>query len=114
VIKDDDETTGKTISKTGASIKATSVKSETGIAYRSSSHPREQPKTHGYLNPHTATEPTTLFLDYSTTPNIVLSQDRGKQTVRGGEYGAAAIVNPSGVTAATPPSPERESQRDLV
>jgi len=84
------------------------------MAHRSSSHPREQPKTHGCLNPHTATEPTTLFLDCSTTPSIVLSQDRVEQTVRGGEYGAAATVNPSGVTVATPPSPEREGQRDLA
>ena len=41
-------------------------------------------------------------------------QDRVEQTVRGGEYGAAATVNPSGVTAATPPSPEREGRRDLA
>ena len=34
--------------------------------------------------------------------------------MRGGEYGAAAIVNLLGVTVATPPSLEREGQRDLA
>jgi len=110
VIEDDGETTGET----GASMRATSVESETGTAHRSSSHPREQPKTHGCLDSHTATAPTTSFLDCSTTPGIVLPQDRGKRTVRGGDYRAAATVNPSSVTAATSPSPEREGQRDLV
>jgi len=110
VIEDDGETTGET----GASMRATSVESETGTAHRSSSHPREQPKTHGCLNSHTATEPTTSFLDCSTTPSIVLPQDRGERTVRGGDYGAAATINLSSVIAATSPSPEREGQRDLA
>ena len=110
MIKDDGETTGET----GASMRATSVESETGTAHRSSSHPREQPKTHGCLNSHTAIEPTTSFLDCSTTPGIVLSQDRGEQTVREDDYGAAATVNPSSVIAATSPSPEQEGQRDLA
>ena len=100
-------------SETGASTRATSVESETGTAHLSSSHPRAQPKAHGCLNPHTGTEPTTSFLDCQTTVSIDLPQDRVEQTVRGGEYGAAATVNPSGVTA-TSPFPEREGQRDLA
>ena len=110
MIEDDGETT----SETGASTRATSVESETGTAHLSSSHPREQPKTHGCLNPHTATEPTTSFLDCPTTPSIVLPQDRGEQTAREGDYGAVATVKPSSLTAATPPSPELEGQRDLA
>jgi len=110
VIEDDDETT----SEIDASMRATSVESKTGTAHRSSSHPREQSKTHDCLNSHTATEPTTSFLDCPTTPSIVLPQDRGEQIVREGDYGAAATVNPSSVIAATPPSFERESQRDLA
>jgi len=110
VIKDDDETTNEI----DASTRATSVESETSIAHLSSSHPREQPKTHDCLNPHTATEPTTSFLDCSTTPSIVLPQDRGEQTAREGDYEAVATVNPSSVIAITPPSPEREGQRDLA
>ena len=110
MIEDDGETT----SVTGASTRATSVESETGTAHLSSSHPKEQPKAHRCLNPHTATEPTTSFLDCPTTASIDLPQDRVEQTVRGGEYGAAATINPSGVIAATLPSPEREGQRGLA
>jgi len=34
--------------------------------------------------------------------------------MRGGDYGAAATVEPWSVTAATPLSPEREGQQDLT
>jgi len=34
--------------------------------------------------------------------------------VREGDYGAAVTVNPSSVTVATPPSSEREGQRNLA
>lgn len=110
MIEDDGETT----SETDASTRATSVESETDIAHLSSSHSREQPKTHGCLNPHIAIEPTTSFLDCPTTPNIVLPQDRGEQTAREGDYEAIAIANSSSVIVATSPSFEREGQRDLV
>jgi hypothetical protein len=102
VIEDDGETT----SETGASTRATSVESEVAIAHLSRSHPMEQPKMHGCLNARTTTSPTTSPVDRPTS--------LGGQTVRGGDHGAAVIVRPYSVTAATPPSPEREGQRDLT
>ena len=110
MIEDDGEMT----SETGASTRATSVESETDTAHLSSSHPKEQPKMYDCLNPHTAVEPTTSFLRRPTFASIALTQDRGEQTVPGGDYGAAATVTPSSVTATTPPFPEREGQRDLA
>ncbi len=110
MIEDDGEMT----SETGPSTRATSVESKTDIAHLSSSHSMEQSKTHGYSNTHPAIEPTTSFLRRSSTSSIILPHDRGKQTVREGDYEAAVTVNSSSVIVATPPSSEWEGQRDLA
>ena len=103
VITDDGETT----SETGTSTRVSTVESEIGTAQLPSSHPREQPKTHGCLNPHTATESTTFSLDCPTSPSVTLPQDRGGQTASGDDLGAAATVDPLSLTAITPLSPEQ-------
>lgn len=90
------------------------MESEVGTAQLSSSHPGEQPKTHGCLNPHTATESTTSSLDCSPSPSVTLPQDRGGQTVREGDHGAAAIIDRFRVTAVTPPFPEWQGQPGLA
>jgi hypothetical protein len=60
---------------------------------------------HGCLNARTTTSPTTSPVDRPTSP--------GAQTVRGGDHGAAVIICPYSVTAATSLFPERlQGQRD--
>lgn len=60
---------------------------------------------HDCLNARTTTSPTTLPVDRPTSP--------GAQTVRGGDHGAAVIIHPYSVTAATSLFPERlQGQRD--
>jgi len=76
-------------SETGGSTRATSMNSEIGTAHLQSSHPRQQPKTHGCLSP-TTTEPTPSSLDRPISPSVALSCDRVEQSISGGDGGAAA------------------------
>jgi len=115
VVEDDEEKTGGT----GGSTRATSVESEISTIHLQSSHPREQPKTHGCLSPPTTTEPTTETttepitepttspIDHPISPSVALPQDRGTQAVHGGDHGATATVDTLGVAAATLPSHEQ-------
>jgi len=114
VVGDDEEKTGET----GGSTRATSVESEISTIHLQSSHPREQPKTHGCLSPTTAestttpttepiTEPTTSPIDRPASPRVALPQDRGTQAVPGDDHGATATVDPLGVAAAIPVSHEQ-------
>lgn len=60
-----------------------------------------------YAITDTITEPTTSLFDRSASPSVALSQDRGRQTLHGGDHGATATVDPLSVTAATPLSLEQ-------
>jgi len=95
VIEDDGETT----SGTGTSTRATSVEYEIATVHLPRPHLRKQPETHDYLNARTTISPTTSPVDRPTSPSA--------QTVRGGDHGAAVIIHPYSVTAATSPFPER-------
>lgn len=110
MIKDDCEIT----SETGPSTRATSVKSKTSTIYLLSSYLMEQLKTYSYLNTYPTIKPTILFLYRPTTSSIILPYNRGKQTVREGNYGVVVTVNSLSVTAATLPSFKQEGQRDLA
>ncbi len=119
MVEDDEEKTGET----GGSTRATSMESEIGNVHLKSSHPREQPKTHGCLSPATTTEPntepttkpTTSPTDRPISPSVALPQDRGTQAVHGGDHGAIVTVDPLGVAATTPLFHERpQDQGGLV
>ncbi len=102
-MEDDEDKTGKT----GGSTRATSINSEISTTRLQSSHPREQPKTHGCLSSPTTNEPTASPTNRPISPSVALSQDRGTQAVHGDDHGATAIVYPLGVAAATPLSQEQ-------
>lgn len=110
MIKDNGEMT----SETGPSIRATSVKSKTSIIYLLSSYLIKQLKMYSYLNTYPIIKPTILFLYYLTTSSIILPYNRGKQTIREGDYGVVITINSLSVTAATPLSSKWEGQRDLA
>lgn len=90
------------------------MESEISTAQLPSSHPSEQPKTRGCLNPHTNISATTSPLDRPTSPSFTLPQDRSVQTVCGGNHGAAATVNRFCVSAFTPPFLEWQGQPGLA
>ncbi len=102
MVEDDEEKTGET----GGSTSATRIESEIGTVHLKSSHPREQPKTHGCLSPATTTEPTTSPFDRPTSPSVALSCDPVEQAISGGDRGAAATVHPHAITL-PPPLPEQ-------
>ncbi len=101
LVIENDETTGEA----GASARATSVESEIATAHLVGSQPREQPKMHGCLSARTTTSPATSPVDRPTS--------LGAQTISGDDHGAAVIIHPYSVTAATSLFPERlQGQRD--
>ena len=109
MVEDDEEKTGET-GETGGSTRATSMESEISTIHLQSSHPREQPKTHGCLSPNTTsptTSPTTSSLDRSISPSVALCCDRVEQIIRGGDRGAATTVDPPHAITVTPPLPEQ-------
>ncbi len=111
MVEDDEEKK----SETGDSTRATSVESKISTIYLQSSHPREQPKTHGCFSPPTTTEPTTSPLNRPISPSVALPQERGTQAVHRGVHGATATLDPLGVAAATLLSHERpQDQGDSV
>ena len=97
-MEDDEEKTGET----DGSTRATSIESEIGTVHLQSSHPREQPKTHGCLSP-TTTEPTTSPFDHPTSPSVALSRDPVEQVIRGGDRGTAATIYPPHAITVTSP-----------
>ena len=93
---DDEEEAGET----GGSTRATSIESEIDIVHLQSSHPREQPKTHGCLSP-TTTEPTNSPFDRPISPSVALScephfpeqpQDQGGPALDEEEWEIVRIV----------------------
>ena len=105
VVVEDDEKTGEA----GASTRAMSVETEIGTLHLQSSHPREQTKTHGYLDPPT-TEPTPSPIDRPISSSVALSRDRVEQATRGGGRGIVATVySPHAITV---PSPLAERHQD--
>ncbi len=101
---DDDEKT----SETGASSRATSMESEIGTVHLQSFHAREQPKTHGCLNPPT-TEPSPSPIDCPISSSVALCRDRG------GDGGIIATVYPPHALTVPPPLAERpQDQGGLV
>jgi len=102
VVEDDEEKTGET----GGSTRATSMEAEIGNVHPKSSHPREQPKTHGCMSPATTTEPTISPIDRPISPSVAVPQDRGTLAAHGGGHRATATVDLLGV-AATPLSHEQ-------
>ena len=86
--------------ETGDSIRATSIEFDIGIVHLQSSHPREEPKTHGCLSP-TTTELTTSPFDHPTSPSAALSRDSDEQVIRGSDHGAAATIYPPHAITAT-------------
>ena len=110
MVEDDEEKTGET----GGSTRATSKGSEISTAHLQSSLPREQRKTHGCLSPNTTlptTSSTTSSLDRSISPSVALSCDRVKQTIRGGDRGAATTVYPLHAIAIIPRIPKQPEDR---
>jgi len=105
-VEDDKEKTGET----GGSTRATSTESEISTAHLQSSHPREQPKTHGCLCP-TTPEPTTSPCDSPVSPSVALSRHPVEQAIRGGDGGAAATVYPPHAITVTPPLPEQHQDQ---
>jgi len=116
-VEDDEEKIGET----GGSTRATSIESEISTIRLQSSHPREQPKTHGCLSPPTTNEPTTESnnelitspIDRPISPSVALSQDRGTQAVHRDDHGAIATIYPLGVAAATPLSQEQPQDQGV-
>ncbi len=108
-MEDDEEKTGET----GGSTKVTSMESEVGTIHLKSSHPREQPKTHGCLGPATTTEPTieptTSPFNRPISPSVALSYDAVEQATSGHDRGATATVDPP--HAITPPLPKQHQDR---
>ena len=104
MVEDDEEKTGET----GGS---TSMESEISTIHLHSSHPKEQPNTHGCLGPPTTTEPTTEPTtspsDRPISPSVALSRDPVEHAIRGGARGAAATVYPPHAITVTPPLPEQ-------
>ncbi|KAF6238790.1 hypothetical protein HO173_003297 [Letharia columbiana] len=110
VVEDNDEKTGET----DASTRATSVESEIDTIHLQSSHPKEQPKTHGCWSLSTSgptTEPTTSPFDRPNSPSIVLSHDRIEQAICGGNRRAAVTVHPPHAITVPPPLAERHQDQ---
>jgi len=105
-VEDDEEKNGET----GGSTRATSMNSEIGTAHLQSSHPKQQPKTHGCLSP-TTTEPTPSSLDRPISPSVALSCDRVEQSISGGDGGAAATVHPPHAITVPQPLPEQHQDQ---
>ncbi|MCJ1455415.1 hypothetical protein MMC28_005770 [Mycoblastus sanguinarius] len=96
LVGDDEEEAGET----GGSTRATSIESEIDTVHLQSSHPREQPKSHGCLSP-TTTEPTNSPFDRPISPSVALScephfpeqpQDQGGPALDEEEWEIVRIV----------------------
>ena len=90
MVEDDEEKTDET----SHSTRATSMESKIDTIHLQSSHSREQSETHGCLSPLTITFPTASPLDHPISLNVLSSRDPVEQTIRRGDHGAAATVNP--------------------
>ena len=82
------------------------MESEVGTVHLQSSHPREQPMTHGCLSSNT-TETTASAYDCSISPSVALSRGPVEQAIRGGDRGAAATVHPPHTITVTSPLHEQ-------
>lgn len=87
------------------------MESEIDTVHLQSSHSREQPKIHGCLSPLIITEPTASPLDRPISFNVLSSRDPVEQAIRGGDRGAAAIINPLS-TAVIQFLPEQPQNQD--
>lgn len=88
--EDDEEKTDET----SDSIRARSMESKIDTVHLQNFHSRKQSRTHGCLGPLTIAEPTASLLDRPISFNVFSSRDPIEQTIRGGDRGAAATVNP--------------------
>lgn len=107
MVEDDKEKTDET----GDFTRATSIESEVDTVHLQSSQSRKQSKTHSCLSPLTITKHIASPLDRSISLNVALYRDPVEQTVREGDCGAAATVNPLSVTAAISPLPEQSQDQ---
>ena len=102
MVEDDEKKTDET----SHSTRATSMESKIDTLHLQSSHSREQSETYGCLGPLTITVPTASPLDHPISLNVLSSRDPVEQTIRKGDHGAAATVNPLG-TAVIPLLPRQ-------
>jgi len=91
----------------------TGIESEISTAHLQSAHRKEQPRTHGCLNPPTTTEPTTSPFDSPISSSVALSRHSIEQAIRGGDGDVVCSVYFSHAITVTPPLPEQyQDERD--
>lgn len=89
------EDNGTETSEASTSTRATSVESEVGTAQLHGSYPNELSPTHICLNAQTPTGPPAEPCDCATSPDVVPTQHRRRQTVLGDDHQAVAIMGGS-------------------